>query len=90
VSEMIDRIARRLASTLRHHGVEMHPEDIRGLAQDALAEMREPDRTMSDAGRDATGGYPYAPHDVPKLGYMGVAIIWRAMIAATLHPKDNT
>jgi hypothetical protein len=40
MTEMIERVARRLTATLRHHGVEMHPDDIRGLAYDALAEMR--------------------------------------------------
>lgn len=43
-------------------------------------------REMSDAGRDATGGYPYAPHDIPKLGYMQVNIIWNAILAATPAP----
>ncbi|AJA07442.1 hypothetical protein SKP52_02535 [Sphingopyxis fribergensis] len=34
---ILDRAASVLTATLRHHGVEMHPDDIRGLATDAFA-----------------------------------------------------
>mgnify|MGYP001607779020 FL=1 len=46
MSEMLTRIAKRITETLRHHGVVMHPDDIRGLAEDALWEMRTPTPEM--------------------------------------------
>lgn len=35
--EQVEEAARSLTSTLRHHGVEMHPEDIHGIAIDAAS-----------------------------------------------------
>jgi hypothetical protein len=69
---MIGRIARAMTTTLRHHGVEMHPDDIKGLAWDAFAVMREPTEAMTDAGGDrAQLGFDPAP-----------GAVWRAMIDA--------
>ena len=47
---MREKIARKLTETLRHHGVEMHPDDIRGLAEDAISAMREPTDAVMMAG----------------------------------------
>lgn len=38
----LERAAQALTSTLRHHGIEMHPDDIRGLVADVIAEIRTP------------------------------------------------
>lgn len=35
--QILEAAARALTSTLHHHGVEMHPDDVRGLALDAFA-----------------------------------------------------
>ena len=48
---MKEKLARAMRKTLRHHGVELHPDDIDGLAQDCLATLREPDEKMIEAGR---------------------------------------
>jgi hypothetical protein len=53
-----------------------------------LEALEKPNAVMSDAGRDATGGYPFAPEPVPKLGYMQVDIIWRTMFQARFTPRD--
>lgn len=37
----IENMARRLTATLRHHGVEMHPDDINGLGQDAILALAD-------------------------------------------------
>lgn len=53
-----ERLKRGLTRTLRHHGVEMHPDDIRGLVQDVLTDIeaqcfvivpREPTEAMVEA-----------------------------------------
>jgi len=51
--DIIERAARALTETLRHHGVEMHPNDIRGAAWDVIAALREPDEGMIDAYYEA-------------------------------------
>ncbi len=45
---MIERVARAMTATLRHHGVEMHPDDIRGLVFVTLEALGEPTPKMID------------------------------------------
>lgn len=85
----IDRAARALAlsqcgedcfDALEPEAQEALRENVRAV----LLAIREPSEGMGDAGRDVTGGYPYAPHEIPKLGYLQVHMIWHAMIDAAL------
>lgn len=46
----LERAARAATKTLRHHGVELHPDDIRGVALDVLEAIREPSEAMKKAG----------------------------------------
>lgn len=57
-------------------------EDYLEGADAVLDAMRSATLGMDDAGRDVTGGFPYAPHDIQKLGYLQVNMIWHAMIDA--------
>jgi hypothetical protein len=52
-----EEIARKLRRTLEHHGVVLHPDDIDGLALDALSILREPDVAMVEAGMVFVDGY---------------------------------
>lgn len=67
-------IAKALTSTLRHHGVEMHPDDVLGLADDALGAMREPDEAMLEAGYDTLTEHGCNPLTGDAL------FTWQAMI----------
>lgn len=58
---------------------------VQPLVLAVISAIRELAPPIDDAGRDVTGGYPYAPHDIPKLGYMQIAIIWHAMIDKLLE-----
>lgn len=64
--ELIEKVAREMTSTLRHHGVELHPEDIRGISQDAistiLAALHEPNAEMINAlwSVNSSRGWPEA------------------------------
>lgn len=66
---MIERMAQTMTTTLRHHGVEMHPEDIKGLAHDALVAMREPTPTILKVMRDTVPvdghEWDYVDEDAP-------------------------
>ena len=79
--EMLERVARELTVTLRHHGVEMDPDDIKGLAWDAVATMREPTRGMISAGSDEIDYSDFAG----KLPSDGLAAAWRRMIGEALY-----
>jgi hypothetical protein len=54
---MIENVVKRLTDVLRHHGVELHPDDIKGLAHDAVLAMREATPAMVEAAN----GVEYAP-----------------------------
>lgn len=81
--EMLERVARELTVTLRHHGVEMHPNDIRGLAWDAIAVMRVPTETMID--RFVSRALCVSVHGDGGWSQYA-AEQWRAMIDAALYP----
>jgi hypothetical protein len=49
----LEECAAAATRTLRHHGVELHPDDIRGLVVDVLAAIKEPDEAMLEAGAAA-------------------------------------
>lgn len=69
---MVGRVARKLTATLKHHGVEMHPDDVRGLAQDTLAELHDPTGPMVTA----------ATNKAAQIGAGDFVGIFRAMIDA--------
>lgn len=66
---MIEQVARKLTETLRHHGVEMHPDDIRGLAQDAIVAMRPAPPTSDEVMAFGMQGVfvPQAFRDLPAI-----------------------
>lgn len=57
--------------TLRHHGVEMHPDDVRGLVVDILLAIKTPDDAMIEAGK--------------KAGDMACEYSWNATVASPCH-----
>lgn len=48
-NEELREAAKVATSTLRHHGVEMHPDDILGLVQDVAATLTERSQTEEGA-----------------------------------------
>jgi hypothetical protein len=77
----LERAARAITETLRRHGVEMHPEDIRGLAVDALTAIREPNEAMERAMIGITGDMAIMKRDGSSYRH---ADVYRAMIDAAL------
>lgn len=71
----LDRAARALTRTLRHHGVELHPDDVRGFAIDAITAIREPSESMLEAG------------NIADRGMMPWADQYRAMITVALADR---
>ncbi|GGO96529.1 hypothetical protein [Stakelama pacifica] len=86
----LERAARALTATLRHHGVEMHPDDIRGCAIDVIAAIREPSNAMM---RSAVPGWPKQGVVIDHNTQAGMDLLvdgavafegWQAMIDALL------
>lgn len=80
----LERAATALTATLRHHGVEMHPDDIRGLAIDAITAIREPSEGMVRAGAADVGNGWTGPHS-EYTSLHGCTSVYQAMIDAALR-----
>lgn len=78
---MIEKAARALTVTLRHHGVELHPEDVRGLVYDVAAAWSDPSDEVIEAGFRAR------EHGM-TMG-QSAAALWKAMLTAALNEGEG-